>query len=177
MLRSRVMPALFTRISRRCHLSSTSLTMRAASPFLATSPCTSRHSTPNFADFFGGAFGLLGIGPEVQRDIRPAARKFKRDRPSDAARCASHQSDLTGERSRVEVSISFCSVCHFETPVFRIAADNCGINPHHHVSANRAGAKARSEDPHRTVNSLLPAPRHEPPSECSRTRYCRPVRY
>ena len=72
-----------------------------------------------FADFVGGDFGLLGIRPEVQRHVRPAAREFKRDRPSYAARGPGHQCDLTGERSRLVISTSLCNVCHFLTPALQ----------------------------------------------------------
>ena len=95
---------------------------------------------------------MLGIRPEVQRHVRATAREFKRDRASNAARGTGHQRDLTGERCRLVISISICNVCHFKTPVLRIAAHNRGIDPHNHVAAHSAGAEPRRENPHGTVN-------------------------
>ena len=104
------------------------------------------------ADLFGSAFGLFGIRPEVQGYVCATAREFKRDCASNAASGTGHQGNLTGERSRLIISTSICNVCHLDTPVFRIAAHDFGIDPHNHVAANRTGAKARRKDPHGTVN-------------------------
>src|SRR5208283_2519414 len=87
--------------------------------------------------------------------MRATTRKLHCDRAPDTARSAGNQCDSPGERSRPIIAISFCNVCHFYTPVFRIAPDNRGIDPHNHVTPNRTGAEAGREHPHRPVYPAL----------------------
>ena len=60
----------------------------------------------NFGDLRGCTLGMLDLRSEVQRNLGPAARQFKRDRAPNAARSAGNECHAPGERCRLEVSVS-----------------------------------------------------------------------
>ena len=71
-------------------------------------------------------------------------------------------------RRPAAVSSSACSVPS--------ANDDGGVDAQHGVAADRAGAEARGEDPHRPVDHAVARPRRRWRSGCSRPRCCRPAR-